>query len=477
MIKLIQLILIIPIFSAIICSGLSYFNQKVSKNLNIFFAFITLCISTFLIIEITHSDNLSFVFAGFLEPFGIKFLFSKENAFLVLLINLIGFLFSLFLFDFLTHNKHQAPYFYALSNLFLVANVGLVLSQDLFNIYVFIELGGICSYALLAFKGSSASFSALRYLLAGSVAATFFLLGIALFYALSGSLTLESNLSLIETNLSNFLVLSASLFCFTALLLKAGVFPLHFWLPVAYGATHPLVAILVASIATKIAIYLLVSCFGGVINVLLASKFIAFSIEAILSFTIIYALTRAYFEKGISYIVAYIIVAEIAYIMGGIVIGNPDSIFASSYHLIADSLITAFAFSLIYLISGKGRDVYVSDLKGVLSNSLIQFIFWVYLAACFIGLPLTPSFITKIYLIKGALISKHYLFLISLLVGSLIITALFFRILFYATKETTIRREATYSNYATRLGIYCLFVLIIIYSFIPSLIPLNIFIK
>ena len=476
-IKLVQLIIIIPIFSALLCSILSFYNKKVSKFINIFLNFSNFCISIFLALSLKEGGSFNFVFAGFKESYGIKFFLNYENSLLLVLISFIAFIFSLLLYDFIRYNKHQAPHLFSLSNLFVIANSGLVLSQDFFNLYVFIELGGICSYALLSYKGSSASFSALRYLLAGSVAATFFLLGIALFYAMTASLTLSASLNLIEFSLNNYLVLAASLFCFCALMLKSGIFPLHFWLPAAYGATHPIVATLVASLATKISLYLLFSSFGIIFYSLIENNFISILFELLISFAIIFALTRAFFETRLSYIVSYIIVAEIAYIFGGIYLGNNEGLFAASYHLIADSLITAFAFSLIYILSNSGREVYLGDLKGVLSGNLLLFIFWIYLGACFIGLPLTPSFISKIYLLKGAFLSQKYIFMSSLLLGSLIIVALFFRIIFFCTKETTIKKDLTNKNYGTRVAVYCLLAALVFYSFIPKFIPQNIFIK
>lgn len=476
MIKLMQLCILIPLFNAIFTAGIAFLNLKVARFLQLIVSFLAFIVTIYLAINLDINVDYELVFSGFREPFGIKFSLNKNNVILVLLIQAIAFIYSFFLYEYIAYNSTRAPFLIALSFAFVVANIGLVLSQDFFNIYVFIELGGIASYALLSYKGSSASFSALRYLLAGSVAATFLLLGIFCFYAKSGTLVLSDSLLLLEgASANSIIVIAASVFCFSALLLKAGVFPLHFWLPAAYGATHPIIALIVASLATKISLYVLFALFTPLIVVI--SNNANLFVELVLSAAIVYSVIRAFFETRLSYIISYIVVAEIVYIFAGVFFQNAPGTFAASYHLIADGLITAFAFGLIYQHSNVGREVYLSDLRGLKDNKLGLYVLWLYLGACFVGLPLTPGFITKVSLIKASVLSQNYLLLISFIISSLVIVATFFRIIFYATKSSNINKAYPYNDLAIKIALSLLFAFIFTYSLIPKFVPNNIFIK
>lgn len=476
MTSLIQLSILIPLFNAIFISGIAFINLTLARFLQLFFSFIAFVLTIYLAINLDANINYELVFSGFTQPFGIKFSLNKNSSILLLLIQAIAFIYSFFLYEHTGYNRTRAPFLIAISFAFIAANIGLVLSQDFFNIYVFVELAGIASYALLAYKGSSASFSALRYLLAGSVAATFLLLGIFCFYAKSGTLLLSDSMFLLNEGFNgSLIVILASIFCFSALLLKSGVFPVHFWLPAAYGATHPLIALLVGSIATKICLFILFSLFTPVVENI--SNNVNLFVELVLAVAIIYSVIRAFFETRLSYIIAYIVVAEIIYIFSGIFFQNSPGSFAASYHLIADGLITAFAYALIYQHSNVGREVYLSDLRGLKNNQLGLYILWLYLGACFIGLPLTPGFITKISLIKAALISKNYFLLCSFIISSLVIVATFFRVVFYASKDSNIRKVYPYNNIEIKIALSLLFAFIFTYSLISNYVPNNIFVK
>jgi multicomponent Na+:H+ antiporter subunit D len=145
--------------------------------------------------------------------------------------------------------------------LLLVAGLtGVVVTADVFNLYVFLEISGLAAYALVATRrGATAALAALQYLLVGTVGATFYLLGVGYLYVATGTLAMADLRPALETvGYASPLVVAAFVLVVVGLGVKVALFPVHAWKPDAYAAAPPDVAALLATLGSTVAGYALV---------------------------------------------------------------------------------------------------------------------------------------------------------------------------------------------------------------------------
>jgi formate hydrogenlyase subunit 3/multisubunit Na+/H+ antiporter MnhD subunit len=185
-------------------------------------------------------------------PLGISFVLNSVSLFFVVLFTLLITLFSLY---YLIHRKTDAyedeTKFFILINMLLASAIGLVLSSDIFNIYVFFEIAGISAYILSAYKKTPSALEAgLKYLLTGAVASVFLVFAIALIYINTGSLNLAIISQSFETLPYNIKVL-ISILLLIGFGFKVEIFPLNFWVVDVYQGSSTLVNALFSSIVVK----------------------------------------------------------------------------------------------------------------------------------------------------------------------------------------------------------------------------------
>ena len=136
--------------------------------------------------------------------------------------------------------------------------LGITLTGDLFNLYVFLEISSLAVYALLASGGDRAVVATFRYLIVGTVAASFYLLGLGYLYAVTGTLNMaDLAMRLPEVGGGSAVTVGVVLIV-VGLAIKMAVFPLHGWMPDAYTYAPPPVTMFIAAVMSKVSAYALV---------------------------------------------------------------------------------------------------------------------------------------------------------------------------------------------------------------------------
>ncbi|WP_010477323.1 proton-conducting transporter transmembrane domain-containing protein [Thermococcus zilligii] len=194
--------------------------------------------------------------------------------------------------------------------------LGSFISRDLFNFYIFMEIASVSSFALVGFAGGRAVRSAYKYLMLSLLTSYFFVLSIGIIYLKTGYL----NLALIAESASSSRELSAAVaIAFASLLLKAGIFPLHTWLPDAHSNAPSPVSALLSGAAVKAPAYgmLLLSLHLPVPETLkTALLVVAFS-------SMLFGVGMALLQKDIKRLLAYHTVSQMGYVLLGIATSNP----------------------------------------------------------------------------------------------------------------------------------------------------------
>ena len=191
------LVIIIPLISAIIIPIVGQFNRLFSWYITVMATFVSFLISYVLLNNVLNSGRISYWLGGWKPPWGIEYLLDYLNVYILFIVSFIAFIVALYakLSVEKEIEEHKITTFYSVYMLFVTGLMGIILTGDLFNLYVFIEISSLSAYTLVAVgRKREALIASYNYLILGTIAATFILVGIGYLYMMTGTL----NLSLIH---------------------------------------------------------------------------------------------------------------------------------------------------------------------------------------------------------------------------------------------------------------------------------------
>jgi len=334
----------------------------------------------------------------------------------------------------------RQPFFYAAWLLALSGLAGIVVSADAFNIFVFMEISSLACYVLIAGGPDRRALPAVfKYLITGTIGATFYLIGIGLIYMMTGTLNLadmEARIDGVE-NVRPLLV--AAGFITIGLALKAAVFPLHVWLPNAYTQAPHMVTVFLAACATKVAVYVLIRFNYSVFHPNLPDHQVQFAMF-ILPLSILGMLVAssvAIFEGNLKRLLATSSVAQIGYILLGACIATTAGINGAVTHLFNHALAKGGLFLAVACLACRYADLHLDRLGGAATRMPWTAAALVLCGLSLIGVPGTAGFISKWLLVEAALETGPWgwVLVAAILVSSLmalvyiwrIVEALYFR--------------------------------------------------
>jgi Formate hydrogenlyase subunit 3/Multisubunit Na+/H+ antiporter, MnhD subunit len=210
-------------------------------------------------IHVSQTGVLRYAFGNWPPPIGIEYRVDAANAFVALLITVMAAI--VLLWGRVTVDREvpeRQGAFYALFLLALAGLMGITLTGDIFNVFVFLEISSLATYALIAHGGDRrALLAAFRYLIMGTVGATFLLIGIGFLYILTGTLNMVDLAERLPAIGESRALQVGLAFIVVGLALKLALFPLHLWLPNAYTYAPSVVSAFIAATATKVALYVM----------------------------------------------------------------------------------------------------------------------------------------------------------------------------------------------------------------------------
>ncbi|MBM4406690.1 MAG: NADH/ubiquinone/plastoquinone (complex I), partial [Chloroflexi bacterium] len=209
--------------------------------------------------------SLSYALGGWSPPLGIEYRVDRIGAFVVLVTLSVALvvLIAVRRVALAEFSDRLGP-FYGLVLLMLAGVTGMVVTFDLFNLFVFIEISSVASYALVFMGGPRGMVAGFRYLLIGSIGGGFYLLGVGFIYFATGSVNMGDVATLLPGLEGSRAVLAGAVFIFVGLALKMALFPLHLWLPDAYAYAPSSVNSMIAPVMTKAAAFAMLRMFLSV---------------------------------------------------------------------------------------------------------------------------------------------------------------------------------------------------------------------
>jgi len=373
--------------------------------------------------EVLANGPIDYYMGGWEPPWGIAFRIDHLSALMLLLLGCITLLVGIYSKRSILKElpEKEAP-FYSVYLLLVTGLTGLVSTADMFNLYVFLEIASLTSYALISVGGGVAVVSAFRYVILGTVGAAFYLLGVGYLYSVTGSLNMADLASILPDLYESNVVLVGFAFLVIGLSIKMALFPMHAWLPGAYSNAPSAVSALIAATTTKVAAYVLIRVMYFVFEP-------RFSIDTIpvtmlLSWmgaiAMVLGSLMAIAQSDLKRMLAYSSVAQIGYIVLGVGMANAMGFTGGFLHIVNH----AFMKGGLFLVAGA--IIYrtgIREIRGLRHLSVRMpwtAATFVVCALAMIGIPPTGGFFSKLYLILGAIAANHWAFVAVILVSSVL---------------------------------------------------------
>jgi len=261
---------VIPLIGAILTALVR--RDRIAWGISLVVSLTMPVIAFALLQQVLATGTISYAHGGWAPPYGIEYRIDLANAFILLLVSVMGALVMVYAPRSVTAEigRERAGWFYTMYLLCLTGLLGIAITGDAFNIFVFMEVSSLATYVLIALgKDKRAFLSAYQYLIIGTIGATFYVIGVGLLYVMTGTLNLADIASRIGNIEQTRTVLAALAFLTVGISLKLALFPLHVWLPNAYAYAPSVASAFLASTATKVAVYLLLRIFFSVFGVAL----------------------------------------------------------------------------------------------------------------------------------------------------------------------------------------------------------------
>lgn len=292
------------------------------------------------------------------------------------------------------------------SNLYLLVVIGMdgvVLVNDLFYLYVFLEITAVSTFILIAMKKDGPALEgSFKYLVLSAVAAVFILLGIALIFMFTGSLKfddLEKFFSGIHGTIP-MPILTAAILILSGLFIKSGLVPFHGWIPDAYSSASSAVSVMVAGVETKISgVYSLLIVFTKVFN---RNPLIGHIIMIFGAVSIVVGALSAIGQDNFKAMLSFSSISQIGYIALGIGIGTPLAIFGAAFHFLNHAVFKSLLFINSAAVERKTGTLKFEKLGGLESRMPVTGITSIVGFLSTAGIPPLSGFWSKFIIITAA---------------------------------------------------------------------------
>jgi len=414
---------VVPLIAAALCLILS--RPPAAWLITFVASAVAMLVSFLMLQEVLQSGVIDYTFGGWAAPFGIAYRVDLVNAYVLVIVSTISTVVSVFarLSVASEIEAHNQGFFYTAWLLCLTGLLGIAITGDAFNLFVFLEISSLSSYVLIAMGADRRALTAaFQYLIMGTIGATFILIGVGLLYALTGTLNMLDLAQRLPEVADSRTARTGFAFLTVGLGLKIALFPLHLWLPNAYAFAPSAVSAFLAATATKVAVYVLLrfvfSVFG--VEFALGAMPLAIGLAVLGSIAVLSASTVAIFQQNLKRMLAYSSVAQVGYLALGVSLATPTGLTATLLHLFNHALMKGALFVALGCIAWRIGSSRLQDFAGL--GYRMPWTMGVFMIGglSLIGIPLTAGFISKWYLVLAALEKGWWPVVVVIIAGSLL---------------------------------------------------------
>jgi multicomponent Na+:H+ antiporter subunit D len=453
---LIPLLVVVPLAAAFLIMILGRFIRHFNKVLASLALLLLAVISFYFLFN--PGDKISVYKVGGWEavnsiPIGIYMVVDGFTSIVLCIINLIGFLVVIYSISYIAKYTSE-DYFYALFCLMIAGMNGVVASGDIFNIFVFLEISAISSYALVAFGVEKQELEAtFKYQVLGGLASFLILFGIGFLYWKTKTLNIADIRAALGSGDDRKFYLLVEIMMLSGFGLKAAIIPFHAWLPDAHSsAPSPISAMLSGVLIKAVGIYVIIRLF---FNMFVISEGMAVLITTLGALSMVVGVFLAIGQWDIKRLLAYHSISQMGYVIlsvgvGMILISRGGSLKIASLAIAGGifHMINHAAFKgLLFLNAGAIEySTGTRDLRemGGLAKSMPTTSATSFAASLSIsGIPPFNGFFSKLIIIVAAVMAHFYLLAALAAIVSIITLASFMKFQRYAFYNKDPERKKT----------------------------------
>jgi multicomponent Na+:H+ antiporter subunit D len=400
---------LVPFFGALFAI-LTFRHILIARIIAIISVLLSLSLSIYGF-SIINNAPILYDFGDWHAPVGIEYRLDYLNLPILIYLNCVLLFLLIFCNKLITDTilkfivpKRQSL-FYAILLFAHVGYLGIISTNDIFNLYVFIEISSLSTYVLMAQGNNPKSvIGAFDYLMLGTVGATLILIGIGFLLSATGSLNMTDISLVLKSRYDSKIVLIGISFFLIGAILKTAFFPMHFWMMRAYNSSTSIVLTYLASISSIIGIYIILRFIHFTIDYQEIIKILPNFIKPIALVTIMLCTYFAFREKNIKNIIIYSNAAQIGYIFLLLVLPKGETLLLP--WLFADSLNKVAMFLII-----SYNETY--RMNGISYRALV-----IFNLICSCGLPISSIFCLKIMIFELLIIENKWLEFVVIIISS-----------------------------------------------------------
>ena len=417
------LVVIVPLMAGPLCVLVE--RPRVAWGVALAAAWLSFAAAVALALQVNDAGTLSYQLGGWEPPWGIEYRIDILGAYVLLIVTAIAALVLVAAKESVAREvpESRIARFYAAFMLAFAGLAGIVATGDAFNVFVFLEISSLASYALISMgRDRRAVTSAFDYLVMGTIGATFILIGIGFLYMMTGTLNMQDLAARLPAVWDTRTVRAGFAFLAVGIGLKLAMFPLHLWLPNAYTYAPSVVTAFLAATATKVAVYALLRFMLGIfgIDFSLGRMPLEYILLPVGLLGILSASLVAIYQVEVKRLLAYSSVAQIGYMVLGIGLASTTGITGAILHLFNHALMKGALFLALAAVAYRLGSTALKDLAG-LGRRMPWTMFAIVVGGLsLIGVPATVGFVSKWYLVLAALEQGLWPVALLILLGSLL---------------------------------------------------------
>ncbi|MCM8786586.1 MAG: monovalent cation/H+ antiporter subunit D family protein [Candidatus Omnitrophica bacterium] len=426
----IPLFVVLPLLGAFIISFVGKYKKCFS---DIFTNIITLTLAflSFYSIFLLNTKSSLYIYkvGGWAPPFGISLVLDGLSVFMLVTVNILAFLITLFCINYM--EKFTSKFrFYTLFLLMLAGMNGIIITADIFNLFVFLEIASVASYALVAYGIESEELEAsFKYMMMGSLASLFILLSIAFLYSYASTLNMADLAQVLKEKGVNKVVTFAFVLFLVGFGLKAAIVPFHAWLPDAHpSAPAPISAALSGVLIKVLGIYSLIR----ISTIIGINKLFSNTLMFLGGLSIIVGVLLAIGQMDLKRLLAYHSISQVGYIILGLGIGTPLGVSGGLFHLFNHSIFKSLLFlnsgAIEYTIGTRNLD----QMGGLREKMPITSATCLIASMSISGIPPFNGFFSKLLIVLACIKSGYIGYGIVAVIGSILTLSSFMKVQRYA---------------------------------------------
>lgn len=418
------IVVLLPLLAAMIPVVASIRYTRIGWSVAAVVLTVNLGLACYLTWLVYIHGRVRYALGGIQIPYGVELYVDAFSATIILLDLLVAL-------GILGYTRTAGPRgnsFYSAYLLLTGGIIGIAVAGDLFNLYIFLEILGLASYAIIV-TGTSrwSTYAAMKYLLMGTVGATLYLLGVVFVFAATGTLNMHAAADhLSDVGHTDPIVTTAFVLIVVGLAVKIALVPVHTWLGDAHAAAPSAVSAMLSGLMPAAAVYALTRVLFSVFtsDFLRANPWLWRSLLAFALLSLLVANVIAILQRDVKLMLAYSTISQFGLVVAGLIIANETAVFGSILHIFGHGIIKGGLFLVAGMFALKYGVRTIEEYAGLAKDSPVLGLGFVGLAVAMIGLPPTVGFVGKWYIALGAIQDGLWI-VAAVVVASTLLTVLY----------------------------------------------------